>query len=271
MSLNGVTYVPIDKVRLSGDNMREDVGEIEELEWSIRKHGILVPLLVTERKGHLLLVGGHRRLAAARRAGLQDVPVVSKEMTEEERLELMLTENIHRKHLSPLEEAHAFEGFIKKGQTQMEIGSRIGKSQVYVSNRMLLLNCDPDVQRKVHRGELALTRAIDPLRVRRSGGGHNEHKDDGEQRWQLYYIDRLVGWLETGRIRDDEEIASKLQLLGRTLKAFVDRAASEISKSLPAGVHMCDRCGTVVGVSDCCKEHGELCEECKDEAHGEAA
>lgn len=276
--------IAIDDIRLSGDNMREDVGEIDELSWSIRKHGILQPLLVTKREGGYLLVCGHRRLAAARRAGLTEVPCVEKDMTDDERFELMIVENVHRKHLSPLEEAHAFEKMIAGGALQVDIATRIGKSQMYVSARMSLLKCDPEIQQKVHKGELSLYKAIDETRSRYTP---RPDRDQGDRtlRWQIYYIDRLVGWLEAGRIDlQDGAIFDRLSLLSRTLKALPDRARlvegsagfghddgepDEDDPHILENTPMCNRCGTVKGyIRKCCDDHDqELCPPCVEETH----
>lgn len=284
--MNGITdarMVLIDDITLSGENMREDVGDIAELAESIRKHGILQPLLVTKRKRKYLLVCGHRRLAAARRAGLLKVPIVARELTDDERLELMIVENVHRKHLSPLEEAHAFEKLMERGDTQDDVAARIGKSQTYVSFRISLLKCDEDIQQRVHKGELSLQRAIETTR---DPYGPHAPKMSGESnrapanvRWQIYYIDRLVGWLETGRIPKDDNVLERLILLGRALKAFSQRLAETKDPkrhdgddpNIVANIPMCNHCGTVVGVGECCKEHGQMCETCKEEEHGEAA
>lgn len=282
--VRGATMVAIDEISLSGDNMREDVGDLDELAWSIRKHGILQPLLLTERKGVNLLVCGHRRLAAARRAGLDEVPVVFQDLTEDERLELMLVENVHRKYLSPLEEAHAFKKMMGKlDLTQIDIASRVGKSQMYVSTRISLLSLPEDVQQKVHKGELSLYKAVGQTRTpnARTTG---EKLRDGLERWYIYYIDRLVGWLEAGRIDiEDDVIFGKLELLSRTLKALPDRAPKfqkqhvhegrsdgdyrDDDPDIVAKVPMCNWCGTVVDVSRCCGPHGDLCTSCKARGH----
>lgn len=266
----------LDDIVLSGDNMREDVGEIDELSWSIRKHGVLQPLLINETDGRLELVAGHRRLAAARRAGLAKVPcVIRTGMTEDEVLDQMIHENVHRKSLSPLEEAHAFEKLMSKGATQTEVGHRIGKSKFYVQVRVELLRCDEETQQKVHRGEMSVYKAVDVNRKPSGPKGDAGHKLDGNVRWQHYYMDRLTGWLEAGKVDlDDDETFNRLTLLSRALKALAERKSSKAMGGglpLPQGVRMCETCGTVVDVEECCDEHGDLCMKCKAEAHGEAA
>lgn len=265
-----VRMVPLDDIVLSGDNMREDVGEIDELSWSIRNKGVLQPLILNETD-RLELIAGHRRLAAARRAGLKKVPcIVHRDLTEDERLDIMVHENVHRKSLSPLEEANAFRKLADKGATQAEIGHRIGKSAFYVQTRLALLQCDEETQQKVHRGELSIYKAVDV--VRKPRGSDKRRVDDPNKRWQHHYIDRLVGWLEAGKVNlDDDETFKRLMLLSRALKALADRKSKRAAGGLPQGIKMCETCGTVVDVEECCEEHGDLCGKCKAEAHGEAA
>lgn len=263
----------IDDIVLSGNNMRDDVGDIDELSWSIRKHGILQPLLVRPCSDGYELVFGHRRLAAARRAGLAEVPVIVKDLSDDEALEEMIVENVHRKHLSPLEEGWAFEKMVDKGLTQYEVASRIGKSQTYVSNRLKVLELEPELRDRVHKGEVPLLKALDANREHRLPGGRHKETRPGELRWQIYYVDRLINWMEAGRLIDDDMLAERLILLSRALKAFAERGSTRSGggASLPPGIHMCEQCGTVVDVSECCDEHGELCPRCKEHEHGEAA
>lgn len=262
--------VAVNQLRLSGSNMRLDPGDLTELAWSIRRYGILQPLLVTPTKSGYLVVNGHRRLAAARRAGLEEVPAIVREMDDEERLALMIVENVQRRHLSPLEEAHGFERLVKKGKKQHEIAGMIDKSQTYVSFRIKLLTCDEETQQKVHRGELALMKAIGYVKETRDGD--RGHRKDGNTRWQVYYIDRLVSWLEAGRIDlDDDEMSERLQLLKRTLDALVDASyeerpgdSKETDAVARAIAQMCDRCGSMIGVEPCCDEaHHRLCGRCR--------
>lgn len=269
-----VRMVPLDDIVLSGDNMREDVGEIDELSWSIRKKGVLQPLIINEIAGRFELIAGHRRLAAARRAGLAKVPcIVHKDLDEDERLDIMVHENVHRKALSPLEEGHAFEKLMSKGASRTDVGHRIGKSAFYVQVRLELLRLDEEIQQKVHKGELSVYKAVEVQRKPAGPKGQAGHKLDPNVRWQHYYMDRLTGWLEAGKVDlDDEETFNRLTLLSRALRALADRKASKgKGGGLPAGIKMCETCGTVVDVAECCAEHGDLCPKCKQEAHGEAA
>lgn len=160
--------IPLRQIVVLGDNVREDVGDVSELSDSIREVGLLQPLVVSgpTSTGHYKLICGHRRLAALQHLGMTMAPAVVRDVvTADERLEVMLTENLHRKTLSPLEEGRAFARMKSQRKlTQRQIAERMSVSPTYVANRLMLLECPKDVQRKVHRGEVNLEKALAPYR-----------------------------------------------------------------------------------------------------------
>lgn len=135
--------------------------ELEELVASVREFGILQPLTVTEKQnGMFELVAGERRLRAAKAAGLKKVPVIVREASEQEKLELALIENIQRADLSPIEEAHAYDRLMEEfGLTQEQVAERVGKSRSAVANILRLLNLDPDMQLAVADGRISMSMA----------------------------------------------------------------------------------------------------------------
>jgi ParB/RepB/Spo0J family partition protein len=148
--------------------------DVEQLADSIIAHvahgGILQPLLITPDG---TVVAGHRRLAAARRAGLADVPVIVRALSPIEQLEIQLTENLQRSELSPIEEGRAYNHLIDAGSTLARIARAVGVPASRVRERLTLLDLDEHVQDRVHRGEvplpvgLALVPLRDPVRQRR--------------------------------------------------------------------------------------------------------
>ena len=144
------------------DNPRESMGKLDELIVSMRAVGILQPLVVVRQRdtGRYTIVCGERRWAAAHEAGLTTVPCLVRELTETERVEAMLVENLQRSSLSRLEEAHAFEQLMRLGHTQGEIARRVGKSQSYVCRRLLLLSLPVAIRDRVERGELPVDQAL---------------------------------------------------------------------------------------------------------------
>src|SRR4051812_28031558 len=131
--------VEIDRLVGAADNLRRNVGNVTELAASIRSIGVLEPLLVTPAVDGFAVVAGHRRLAAARKAGLEVVPCVVREMSEVERVIAMVVENEQRSDLSPIESAEGYFRLIDMGITQKELAKKVGRSAKHVASRLALL------------------------------------------------------------------------------------------------------------------------------------
>jgi ParB family chromosome partitioning protein len=117
----------------------EDI--LNELAESIKEHGLIQPVLVRPFGEGYQLAAGERRLRAARRAGLEKIPALVREMTDHEMMEIALIENIQRQDLNPVEEARAYRRLSEEfGQTQEQIAKRVSKSRSYIANSMRLLN-----------------------------------------------------------------------------------------------------------------------------------
>jgi ParB family chromosome partitioning protein len=132
--------------------------DLEELAVSIRQHGVLQPVLVSEiEPGRYRLIAGERRWRAAKRAGLVRLPAVIRERLDGDRLlELALVENLQRRDLTPLEEARAFEQLrIGLGLSQAEIAGRVGIDRSTVANALRLLKLPAEIQEMVSSGDLA--------------------------------------------------------------------------------------------------------------------
>tara|TARA_B100000029_G_scaffold497975_1_gene566180 strand:+ start:4202 stop:5176 length:975 start_codon:yes stop_codon:yes gene_type:complete len=130
---------------------------LEELTESIREHGVIQPIVVSEGPGDgYVLIAGERRLQAAKRAGLTDVPVVIRESTDVELLEIALVENLQRSDLNSLEEASAFQRLIEEyGLTQEDVARRIGRSRSSVGNTLRLLNLEMEIRASLVSGEIS--------------------------------------------------------------------------------------------------------------------
>ena len=134
---------------------RFDSDALDALAESIRRHGLLQPLVVRREAHGYELIAGERRLRAAQRAGLEEVPVVVREATPPERLELALIENLQREDLTALEEAEAYRQLIEVyGLTQEEIAQRVGKSRPAIANALRLLSLPDSVKAQLESGEL---------------------------------------------------------------------------------------------------------------------
>lgn len=127
-----------------------DEDKIEELADSVKQHGVITPLLVTKRGDTYMIVAGERRWRAAKKAGLKEVPVVIKELTDEEIAELAIIENLQREDINSIEEAFAFKMLIDQySYTQDQVAAKISKSRVYVTNSLRLLKLCEKVQKMV--------------------------------------------------------------------------------------------------------------------------
>jgi ParB family chromosome partitioning protein len=156
----GYAEIPLDRLRANPQQPRHrfDRDSLEELAASIRVHGVLQPLLVSEeRRGRYVLITGERRWRAARLAGLATVPAVIRERVEDaQQLELALVENLQRRDLTPLEESRAFDHLRSSlGLSQQEIAARVGMDRSTVANALRLLKLPAEVQEMVERGELS--------------------------------------------------------------------------------------------------------------------
>ena len=136
--------IAVDQILPNPSQPRGEMDDIslDELANSIREHGIIQPLILTkdETGDHYTLIAGERRLRAAKLVGLESVPCIVRQASEQERLELALIENIQRENLSPLDSAHAYLKLQEEfGLTQDQVAERVGKSRVAVTNTIRLL------------------------------------------------------------------------------------------------------------------------------------
>ena len=129
-------------------NFDEDA--LHELADSIKQFGLIQPILVQDRKDHYEIIAGERRWRAAKIAGLKEVPVIIRDLTEQEIVEISLIENIQRENLNPIEEAQAFKKLLTEfNLKQDEVAERVSKSRTAVTNSMRLLKLCDEVQQMV--------------------------------------------------------------------------------------------------------------------------
>lgn len=153
-----VRIVPIGKVEPNREQPRRQFDEdaLKELAGSIRTHGVLQPLLVADREDYYEIIAGERRWRAAKLAGLKELPVIVKQLSEAEIVEISLIENIQREDLNPIEEARAYERLLTEfALKQEEIAQRVSKSRSAITNSLRLLHLHPAVQEMLIRSELS--------------------------------------------------------------------------------------------------------------------
>lgn len=157
-----IQEVDIDSLSTNDLQPRTHVDEekIEELAESIRRHGILQPLIVRRKGEGFEIIAGERRWRAAKKAGLRAVPVIVEEADEEKKLELALVENLQREDLNPMELARGIRKLMDTfGLTQEEVAERIGKKRPTIANVLRLLELPRGVQKLLEEGTISLGHA----------------------------------------------------------------------------------------------------------------
>ncbi|GAA5154677.1 hypothetical protein GCM10023340_38640 [Nocardioides marinquilinus] len=166
--LNGFAMVALNDLHPSPENPRERLTDLDGLASSIREVGLIQPIIAQRIPGEagLRIVAGHRRHAAALKAGMREVPViVRRDMLPDEELLAMLVENGQRAGLDPIEEARAFRRLKSAGVADSEIARKVGRSPMYVGNRLALLSLPIEEQEQVRAGTTTLAAAVSKARV----------------------------------------------------------------------------------------------------------
>ena len=189
----------IGKVEPNREQPRKNFDEdaLLELSESVKQHGVLQPLLVQDKKDYYEIIAGERRWRAAKLAGLKEVPVIIKNLTEQEIVEISLIENIQRENLNPIEEALAYKRLLNEfNLKQDEVAERVSKSRTAVTNSMRLLKLDERVQQMV----------IDDL----ISTGHARALLGIEDKEQQYAVAQQI-FDEKLSVRETEKLVKKLQ------------------------------------------------------------
>ncbi len=151
--------VDIQKIDINKEQPRKhfDEEKMQDLADSIRQHGVIQPLVVKpEANGRYTIIAGERRYRAARMVGLKQVPVVTKEVTDRELLQISMIENIQREDLNPLEEAQGIAALMEQfSLTQEEAAEILGRSRSAVANSLRLLNLPESVKKRIVAAELS--------------------------------------------------------------------------------------------------------------------
>jgi ParB family chromosome partitioning protein len=167
-SAAGVTEVAVDSIVPNPRQPRQalDPQALQELADSIGEQGLVQPLVVTEVEGRYQLLVGERRWRAAQLAGLEVVPVVVREVTPQQMVELALVENIQREDLNALETASAYQQLVEEfGMTQQQIADKVGKNRVTVANTLRLLKLPGEVKNALLQGQITEGHARALLRL----------------------------------------------------------------------------------------------------------
>ena len=165
-----VWHIPLSKIVPNPDQPRKNFshGDLEDLIASVKEHGVLQPILVSEKSnGTFELIAGERRFRASQMAGVATIPALIKKTTDQGRLEIALIENIQRQNLNPIEEAFAFKRLAEEfGLTQDEVAARVGRSRPAVTNTIRLLDLPEVIQRALIDGVINYSKARTLLSLR---------------------------------------------------------------------------------------------------------
>ena len=205
--------LPISEIEPNRAQPRKQFDDeaLAELSASISQHGVLQPLLVRPvAGGSYQLVAGERRWRASRMAGLTEVPVVIREMSDKEAAELALIENLQREDLNPMEEAAGFQSLIESyHMTQEEAAQRVGKSRSAVTNALRLLGLTPSVRKLVEEGKLSAghARALVPLSPSLQESAANAIVSGGlSVRQTEALVKRLSAEKKEAQLKDPDEV-----------------------------------------------------------------
>ena len=196
---SGEILVKINQVEPNREQPRKEFDEdsLMELADSIKQFGILQPLLVQKRKDYYEIIAGERRWRAAKMAGIKEVPIIIREYTDQEIVEISLIENIQRENLNPIEEAMAYKRLLEEFQLkQDEVAERVSKSRTAVTNSMRLLKLSPRVQQMIVDDMISTGHARALLAI-----------DDEEQQYQL--ANRIFD--EKLSVRETEKLVKALK------------------------------------------------------------
>lgn len=196
---SGEILVKINQVEPNREQPRKEFDEdsLMELADSIKQFGILQPLLVQKRKDYYEIIAGERRWRAAKMAGIKEVPIIIREYTDQEIVEISLIENIQRENLNPIEEAMAYKRLLEEFHLkQDEVAERVSKSRTAVTNSMRLLKLSPRVQQMIVDDMISTGHARALLAI-----------DDEEQQYQL--ANRIFD--EKLSVRETEKLVKALK------------------------------------------------------------
>lgn len=153
-----IFHIPTARVKDNQFQPRQDYNQdkLEDLKESIRKQGILQPILVREKNGEYEVIAGERRLKAARALGLEEIPVIVKNVSDQEVLVLALVENLQREDLNAIEEAESYKRLMDEfGFTQDQVAQGVGKNRSTVANSLRLLKLPENIQKSIFLGEIS--------------------------------------------------------------------------------------------------------------------
>ena len=230
--LEGETIVNITKVEPNREQPRKNFDEdaLEELAESIKQFGLLQPILVQDRKSYYEIIAGERRWRAAKKAGLKEVPVIIKNLTDQEIVEISLIENIQREDLNPIEEAQAYKRLLTEfNLKQDEVADRVSKSRTAVTNSMRLLKLCDEVQQMIINGMISTGHARALIGIEDPEKQYNIAQRIFDEKLSVRDVEKLVkniGKPSTTKLRKPNETDKSLEIIYQDIE---DRLKEKLS------------------------------------------
>ena len=237
----GPIMVKINKVEPNREQPRKDFDEdaLMELADSIKQFGVLQPILVQKKKDYYEIIAGERRWRAAKLAGLKEVPIIVKEFTEQEIVEISLIENIQRENLNPIEEAQAYKRLLTEFHLkQDEVAERVSKSRAAVTNSIRLLKLNEEVQRMVVDEMISTGHARALLAVENPEEQYNLAQRIFDEKLSVRDVEKLVKNLHKpakSKKVDDKTMQVIYQDIEEKLKQKLGRKVTVTSKGEGSG------------------------------------
>lgn len=219
---SGEYKIRLSRIEPNRDQPRKDFDEeqLNELAESIRQYGILQPLLVQKKGDMYEIIAGERRWRAAKLAGLKEVPVVVREYSEQQAVEIALIENVQREDLNPIEEALAYQRLMQEFHLkQEEIAERVSKNRSTITNSMRLLNLNPEVQQMLVNNEITSGHARALLSIDNQEAQVKLAKQIVKEQMSVRQVEKAVKLLEkTPREKKKKQTDEALELIFRNLE-----------------------------------------------------
>ncbi len=239
----GEKLVNITKVEPNREQPRKNFDEdaLDELAESIKQFGLLQPILVQDKSTYYEIIAGERRWRAAKKAGLKEIPVIIKNLTEQEIVEISLIENIQREDLNPIEEAQAYKRLLTEfNLKQDEVAERVSKSRTAVTNSMRLLKLCDDVQKMVIDNMISTGHARALISIEDEKQQYEIAKKIYEEKLNVRDVEKLVKNLNKPvkikkTIVTDESLEAVYQDIEENLKQKLSTKVSITSKGNGAG------------------------------------
>ena len=209
---NTVENVDVSKLIVNPFQPRKIFNEeaLNELAESIKEHGIIQPIVVRKKEKKYEIIAGERRFRAAKLAGLQEVPAIVKEMTEQQMMEVAILENLQREDLTPIEEAEAYSSLIEHlNFTQDALAKRLGKSRPHIANHIRLLQLPEDVRQLMNEGVLSMGHGRTLLGLKNKGHVAEVVQKVIAQSLNVRQLESLVHQLNEGVSHETKEKVKK--------------------------------------------------------------